>query len=152
MPPERSSLASWTRLRSPPLSSATFFDCVSPLNPNHEQYARDITLAAPSWSSSAPPVTSSKTDRESVSPSRLWSTQTSLTDSPNTKEPSSGVSSPVSIRISVVFPAPFGPTTPTMPPGGSEKVRSSIRVRPPKALRTFVASITWVPRRGPGGT
>jgi hypothetical protein len=32
----------------------------------------------------------------------------------------------VIIRNSVVLPAPFGPMTPTMPPGGSLKVRSSI--------------------------
>ena len=38
------------------------------------------------------------------------------------------------MRKSVVLPAPFGPTTPTMPPGGSEKSRSSISRRSPKPL------------------
>ena len=40
--------------------------------------------------------------------------------------PASGFSWPVIMRNSVVLPAPFGPMTPTMPPGGSLKVRSSI--------------------------
>ena len=36
--------------------------------------------------------------------------------------PSSGVSCPVIILNSVVFPAPFGPMTPTIPPGGQDTV------------------------------
>ena len=36
------------------------------------------------------------------------------------------------MRNSVVLPAPLGPMTPTMPPGGSLKVRSSISSRSPK--------------------
>ena len=39
--------------------------------------------------------------------------------------PLSGVSCPVIRRNSVDLPAPFGPMTPTMPPGGSVKDRSS---------------------------
>src|ERR1700757_3219885 len=54
------------------------------------------------------------------------------------------------MRNSVVLPAPFGPTTPTMPAGGGEKVRSSTRSRSPKPLRTPSASITTSPSRGPG--
>src|SRR5690606_32282958 len=50
-----------------------------------------------------------------------------------------------------VLPAPFGPMTPTMPPGGSEKLSSSNRSRSPKALLTPSASTTSEPRRGPGG-
>ncbi len=38
------------------------------------------------------------------------------------------------MRNSVVLPAPFGPMTPTMPPGGSLKVRSSISRLSPIAL------------------
>jgi hypothetical protein len=34
---------------------------------------------------------------------------------------------PTIMRNNVVLPTPFGPMTPTMPPGGSLKVRSSIR-------------------------
>ena len=39
--------------------------------------------------------------------------------------PVSGFSWPVIIRNSVVLPAPFGPMTPTMPPGGREKAMFS---------------------------
>ena len=39
--------------------------------------------------------------------------------------PPSGFSWPVIMRNSVVLPAPFGPMTPTMPPGGSLKFRFS---------------------------
>jgi hypothetical protein len=45
--------------------------------------------------------------------------------------PESGFSWPVIIRNSVVLPAPLGPMTPTMPPGGSLNVRSSISSRSP---------------------
>src|ERR1700682_1533624 len=48
--------------------------------------------------------------------------------------PLSGVSCLVIIRNSVVLPAPFGPITPTMPPGGNLNVRSSIRTRSAKGL------------------
>mgnify|MGYP000349523774 CR=1 FL=1 len=41
--------------------------------------------------------------------------------SPTFSDPLSGFSCPVIMRKSVVLPAPFGPITPTIPPGGSEK-------------------------------
>jgi hypothetical protein len=45
--------------------------------------------------------------------------------------PASGFSAPVISRKRVVLPAPFGPMTPTIPPGGSENVRfSKIRFSP----------------------
>ena len=65
--------------------------------------------------------------------------------------PASGCSWPVIIRNSVVLPAPLGPITPTIPPGGSEKVRSSISSWSPKPLRRFSASTTTSPRRVAGG-
>jgi hypothetical protein len=46
------------------------------------------------------------------------------------------------------LPAPFGPITPTMPPGGSRKLRSSISSRSPKPLAMPSASMTMPPRRG----
>ncbi len=52
--------------------------------------------------------------------------------SPTRSSPPSGCSSPAIIRKSVVLPAPFGPITPTMPPGGSENVMSSTSSRSPK--------------------
>jgi hypothetical protein len=71
--------------------------------------------------------------------------------SPKVTAPPSGCSCPVSIRKSVVLPAPFGPMTPTMPPGGREKVRSSIRSLSPMAFFSPSTSITLEPRRGPFG-
>eukprot|EP00962_Isochrysis_galbana_P045049 scaffold17636_cov120-Isochrysis_galbana.AAC.11 len=56
--------------------------------------------------------------------------------------PASGDCSPVNMRSSVVLPAPFGPTMPTIAPGGIEKDRSSMSVRDPNFLTTFFASIT----------
>ena len=47
--------------------------------------------------------------------------------SPTVMVQESGFSCPVIMRNSVVLPAPLGPMTPTMPPAGSLKVRSSIR-------------------------
>src|SRR6266478_4769466 len=65
--------------------------------------------------------------------------------------PASGFSSPTIMRKSVVLPAPFGPMTPTIPPRGRMKPTSSMRRFSPYALRTPCASITRLPRRGPGG-
>ena len=55
------------------------------------------------------------------------------------------------MRKSVVLPAPFGPITPTMPPGGSEKVKSSKRSVSPNAFETPSAWTTTSPSRGPAG-
>ena len=71
--------------------------------------------------------------------------------SPSRSVPESGDSSPAIIRKSVVLPAPFGPITPTIPAGGSEKVRSSKSNRSPKPLARPLASITTSPSRGPDG-
>ena len=49
------------------------------------------------------------------------------------------------------MPAPFGPITPTMPPGGSENVMSSTSRRSPKPFETPSASTTTSPSRGPAG-
>ena len=74
-----------------------------------------------------------------------------LTVSPTRSSPASGSSSPAIIRKSVVLPAPFGPITPTMPPGGSENDRSSTSRRSPKPFATPSASTTRSPSRGPAG-
>src|SRR5919108_734435 len=60
--------------------------------------------------------------------------------------PAAGCSCPVIIRNSVVLPAPLGPMTPTMPPGGSENDRSSMSRLSPKPLRRCSASTTTFPR------
>ena len=52
--------------------------------------------------------------------------------------PSSGLSWPTIMRNSVVLPAPFGPITPTMPPGGSLKERSSISSLSPKPFSKLI--------------
>ena len=51
--------------------------------------------------------------------------------SPRRTSPESGGSAPIMILAIVVFPAPFGPITPTMPPRGSSKVTWSKRMRFP---------------------
>ena len=51
--------------------------------------------------------------------------------SPIFNVPASGCSLPVIIRNSVVFPAPFGPMTPTIPPRGSVKLRLSMSMLSP---------------------
>jgi hypothetical protein len=53
----------------------------------------------------------------------------------------------VIILNSVDLPAPFGPITPTMPPGGSMNDRSLNSSLSPKAFEMFLASITLPPRR-----
>ena len=65
--------------------------------------------------------------------------------------PESGFSCPVIILNSVDLPAPLGPMMPTMAPGGTWKLRSSISRRSPNFFDTFLNSITFWPRRSPGG-
>ena len=65
--------------------------------------------------------------------------------------PASGVSWPMIRRNNVVFPAPLGPITPTMPLGGRENERSEKSCFLPNAFASPLASITLLPRRGPLG-
>ena len=65
--------------------------------------------------------------------------------------PLSGFSNPTIVLNSVVLPTPLGPMMPTMPLRGSENDRSSMSTRSPKPLVRWCASMTVLPRRGPGG-
>src|SRR5205809_2966173 len=58
--------------------------------------------------------------------------------------PSSGPSSPVIMRKTVVFPAPLGPTSPAFSPGFSWKDASTKRICLPYCLLTFAKAITGV--------
>src|SRR5207249_7438025 len=98
---------------------------------------------------SCPPEISSHTFFAGSSVSRVCDTYASFTVSPTRSVPPSGRSSPVMRRKSVVLPAPFGPMIPTMAPRGRENVSPSKRSLSPYALRSFVASTTTSPSRGP---
>ena len=58
-----------------------------------------------------------------------------------------GFSSPMIILNSVVLPAPLGPITPTIPPRGRSKLRSSNSSLSPKAFETFSARIDQFAQR-----
>ena len=58
---------------------------------------------------------------------------------------------PAIILSNVVLPVPLAPMTPTIPPAGRLKLRSSISTRPSNDLRTDTASTTRSPSLGPGG-
>ena len=85
------------------------------------------------------------------SDSRVWSTTAICTVWPIVILPLSGFSRPVIMRNSVVLPAPLGPMTPTIAPGGILNDRSSISSRSPKPLVTFSNSITSLPSRSATG-
>ncbi len=51
----------------------------------------------------------------------------------------------------VVLPAPLGPIIPTIPACGNLKLRSSYNNLSSNAFETPLASITFVPKRGPLG-
>src|SRR5437868_4733198 len=56
--------------------------------------------------------------------------------------PSSGSSSPASMRNTVLLPAPFGPTSPTFSPGLIWNDASTNRIWPPYCLLTELNAIT----------
>ena len=55
------------------------------------------------------------------------------------------------MRNKVDLPAPFGPITPTIPPGGKLKDKSSINKLSPNAFEILFTSITLEPSLGPFG-
>ncbi len=65
-------------------------------------------------------------------PSDIWPMNWRMTaiEPPHTIEPSCGSRSPAIIRIKVVLPAPFGPTSAAVAPLGTRKVTSSSSGRP----------------------
>mmetsp|Transcript_5668 Transcript_5668/g.19080 ORF Transcript_5668/g.19080 Transcript_5668/m.19080 type:complete len:271 (-) Transcript_5668:1128-1940(-) len=152
LPPEVNTRASWRRLRSPPERSPTFFCWSEDLKLYQEQYARELTALPPKLTSSAPPVSSSKTDFDGSKESRDWSTYISFTVSPTAHDPASGLSSPTIIRKRVVLPAPFPPTIPTIDPGGIVAVKLSMSN--PLVSKPFVKPShvkTTSPKRGAVG-
>ena len=100
---------------------------------------------------SRPSLISSKTVASGFRLSRDWSTYANATVDPISMSPESGFSSSVIILNNVVLPAPFGPMTPTMPPGGNKNERFSMSNFSSKLFTRSVALTTVSPRRGPGG-
>src|ERR1700678_4050791 len=58
-----------------------------------------------------------------------------------------GASTPRTMLIEVVLPAPFGPSSPTISPGATSKLRSSTAVSPANDLVRC-----WADNTGAGGT
>mmetsp|Transcript_13824 Transcript_13824/g.30245 ORF Transcript_13824/g.30245 Transcript_13824/m.30245 type:complete len:201 (+) Transcript_13824:195-797(+) len=151
-PPAFKIFASWIRFLSPPLQLRTNDCCCPPLKPNHDRYALEGTDCVPSSISSSPSDISSNTVLSEFNSSmRSCPTETIFTLSPILSVPLSGCSFPSIILISVDFPAPLGPITPTIPPLGREKDTSSSNRRSPNDLLTPSTSITTSPSLGPGG-
>ena len=73
-----------------------------------------------------------------------------LTVGPILSSPSSGSSWPMSMRSSVVLPAPFGPMMPTMPPAGRRKFTFSKITRSPYDLLEVLALDDHVAQPRPG--
>ena len=147
----RSIFASMTRFLIPPEHSPTLRCWSSPRKLKRATYARLSITVEPKGSCSLPSVMLSKTEMSSSSTVRLWSRKRSCTVDPSSMEPSSAVSSPMMIFISVDLPMPLAPITPSLAWGGIEKVRPRKRVRSPYPLARFSTSSTLSPRRGPGG-
>ncbi len=147
-----STLARCTRLRSPPESSPMSFCCVGALEVEAPDVAarRRLVVADLDHVEAAGDLLPHGLACRS-SACRDWSTYASFTVAPMRISPASGFSWPISMRNSVVLPAPFGPMMPTMPPRGRLKERLSISSRSPKPLLRPFASMTRSPRRSPGG-
>src|SRR6202035_2519449 len=63
---------------------------------------------------------------------------------PTTAEPEVGGVSVVIIRISVVLPAPFGPSKPKISPVGTVKLTSFTATKSPNCFFSFLTSIAFV--------
>ena len=119
-PPERRSFARCTRFRSPPersldpllLVAAPEVEPRDVLPRVHLALAELDRVLARRRSPSRP------CSRLRARPAPGRRTR-AATVSPTSSVPASGCSSPAIMRNSVVLPAPFGPITPTIPPGGS---------------------------------
>jgi hypothetical protein len=59
-------------------------------------------------------------------------------------DPEVGSSTPMSIRMAVVFPAPFAPRNPNTSPGSTWKVIASTAVKVPKRRVRARASMAWL--------
>ncbi len=71
-----------------------------------------------------------------------------VTSAPSSRTwPASGTSLPVSRLMSVVFPAPLGPITAVMPPGGRERSTPATAVKSANDLRTPRTSSSALTRR-----
>src|SRR6185437_8226244 len=77
--------------------------------------------------------------------------ETEVTSSPRKRtRPRVGACAPTSRLSKVVFPAPFGPTTPTASPADTEKSTPSRTTRAPKLFVSPVASSRTPSERMPG--
>ena len=140
LPPLRSSFARWTRFRSPPERS---LDALLLVAASEVEPARRTGASSPRCLPSSIDVLVAG----DLLPDRVLRVEVGarLVDVGELRpcrrsgaRRASGCSSPAIIRKSVVLPAPFGPITPTIPPGGSEKVMSSTSRRSPKPFATSV--------------
>ena len=152
LPPQRRSFARWTRFRSPPERSPTRFCWSEPLKLNQRDVLARVHLALAELDRvvaagdllpdgvlrvevGARLVDVGELDRVADAQRRRC---------PAAPRPrSSGTASSCRRRS--------GRSTPTMPPGGSEKVMSSTSRRSPKPFETPSASTTTSPSRGPAG-
>jgi hypothetical protein len=127
LPPDFSSLARCTRLRWPPESMPTFCCWSPPLKLKRAAIGAAVHLALAELDdvvAAGDFLPDGLVAIERVA--ALVDIGEICTVSPTRDRAAVGLFLPVIIRNSVVLPAPFGPMTPTMPPGGSLNVRSSI--------------------------
>mmetsp|Transcript_97626 Transcript_97626/g.279212 ORF Transcript_97626/g.279212 Transcript_97626/m.279212 type:complete len:210 (-) Transcript_97626:867-1496(-) len=139
-------------MRSPPLSTPTFFVCDVPLSAKAATYCRIGTRVSPKTRSSYPSAISSKAVLLSSRPSRICETSPTEAVSPIFTVPESASSSPAKILSSEDLPHPLRPTIPTIAPGSRPKLRSLKRTRSPTLLVRLFTSSTCEPSRGPGGS
>ena len=72
---------------------------------------------------------------------RFWGGTGVTSSPPITTEPASGCSSPATIRSSVDFPEPDGPSRATSDPSGTSSETSSSAVKPANRFETELTSI-----------
>ena len=145
------SFARWTRLRSPPERSSTSFCWSPPRKLNRADVLPRVHLALAEQDrvlAAGDLLPDGVRALERVADLVDVRELDRLADS---SSPPSGFSSPTIMLKRVVLPAPFGPMTPTMPPGGRSKVRSSTSSLSPKPFCTWSGLTTRRQGADPAG-
>ena len=127
--PEATRIASDSRRRSPPLSPSSGFWPSSPLKRKRPSSARAFCGVRPVWIVAASATVRARPPGPVPSSSACWERWPIFTLWPVDSLPAASGRLPASVSMSVVLPAPLGPTSDTCSPRSSQTSASSSSTR-----------------------